>query len=206
MPTRQRPRLSLRTGLWSGTPLIGGQALHRQKSSAGRREDRHRACTSRDTEACRSGFAGCWLRSMQHSAGHSRPASWLLGWTTTRSHPGAAGAIATRDCASWRRIAPAIACASSRQRRRASFLRSRAHVVPMHRMQRLRPSGTSAGRPLQGCERAALTALRYSRSRGLMDRRRESPARRAETTASALSYAVHDTGRWLRPKPAAPAS
>jgi len=39
--------------------------------------------------------------------------------------------------------------ASSRQRRRASFLRSRAHVVPMHRMQRLRPSGTSAGRPRQ---------------------------------------------------------
>ena len=39
--------------------------------------------------------------------------------------------------------------ASSRQRRRASFLRSRAHVVPMHRMQRLRPSGTSAGRPLR---------------------------------------------------------
>ena len=37
--------------------------------------------------------------------------------------------------------------ASSRQRRRASFLRSRAHVVPMHRMQRLRPSRTSAGRP-----------------------------------------------------------
>ena len=31
----------------------------------------------------------------------------------------------------------------------ASFLRSRAHVVPMHRMQRLRPSGTSAGRPQQ---------------------------------------------------------
>ena len=40
-----------------------------------------------------------------------------------------------------------VAIASSRQRRRASFLRSRAHVVPMHRMQRLRPSGTSAGRP-----------------------------------------------------------
>ena len=38
---------------------------------------------------------------------------------------------------------------SSRQRRCASFLRSRAHVVPVHRMQRLRPSGTSAGRPLQ---------------------------------------------------------
>ena len=33
--------------------------------------------------------------------------------------------------------ARAPAFASSRQRRRASFLRSRAHVVPMHRMQRL---------------------------------------------------------------------
>ena len=40
---------------------------------------------------------------------------------------------------------PCAALASSRQRRRASSLRSRAHVVPMHRMQRLRPSGASAG-------------------------------------------------------------
>ncbi len=48
-----------------------------------------------------------------------------------------------------RRAAP---LASSRQRRRASFLRSRAHVVPMHRMQRLRPSGTSAGRPLRASQ------------------------------------------------------
>jgi hypothetical protein len=47
--------------------------------------------------------------------------------------------------------------ASLRQRRRASFLRSRAHVVPMHRMQRLRPSGTSAGRPWQACARRPRT-------------------------------------------------
>jgi hypothetical protein len=53
----------------------------------------------------------------------------------------------------------AAASASSRQRRRASFLRSRAHVVPMHRMQRLRPSGTSAGRPFRA---------RDQRRRGLL--------------------------------------
>ena len=44
----------------------------------------------------------------------------------------------------------AHASASSRQRRCASFLRSRAHVVRVHRMQRLRPGGTSAGRPRAG--------------------------------------------------------
>ena len=34
--------------------------------------------------------------------------------TTTSSHDTAPGAIATRDCTSWRRIACAIACASTR--------------------------------------------------------------------------------------------
>ena len=61
--------------------------------------------------------------------------------TTTSSAlllPPGRSRLRSRGCA-----APA---ASSRQRRRASFLRSRAHVVPVHRMQRLRPSGTSAGR------------------------------------------------------------
>ena len=38
----------------------------------------------------------------------------LLSRTTTSSHDAAPGAIATRDCASWRRIARAIACASKR--------------------------------------------------------------------------------------------
>jgi hypothetical protein len=38
----------------------------------------------------------------------------LSEWTTTSSHDTAPGAIATRDCTSWRRIARAIACASKR--------------------------------------------------------------------------------------------
>jgi hypothetical protein len=46
---------------------------------------------------------------------HSWRTAWrarsLLSRTTTRSHHGAVGAIATRDCASSRRIARAIACA-----------------------------------------------------------------------------------------------
>jgi hypothetical protein len=40
----------------------------------------------------------------------------LPGWTTTSSHDDAPGAIATRDCARWRRIARAIASASTQQR------------------------------------------------------------------------------------------
>jgi hypothetical protein len=64
-----------------------------------------------------------------------------------------------RSCAnrdSQRGLGRAIGSASSRQRRRACFLRSRADVVPMHRMQRFRPSGTSAGRP----ERSSRVRLR----------------------------------------------
>jgi hypothetical protein len=41
----------------------------------------------------------------------------LLLWTTTSSHAAGPGAIATRDCASWRGIARVIACASKRKSR-----------------------------------------------------------------------------------------
>ena len=41
---------------------------------------------------------------------------WLLSWTTTSSRDAGTGAITTRDCASWRGIARATACASKEQR------------------------------------------------------------------------------------------
>src|SRR5215218_460822 len=44
----------------------------------------------------------------------------LLSWTTTSSRDAGTGAITTRDCASWRGIARATACASKRQRRLCS--------------------------------------------------------------------------------------
>jgi hypothetical protein len=73
----------------------------------------NRACAMRDTEACRSGVTGCSIRSMQHSPGQSRRASWLLSRTTTSSRDGAARRHRDAQCASWRRIAGAIACAST---------------------------------------------------------------------------------------------
>ena len=64
-------------------------------------------------------------RRMERSAATPLTAAALSRWTTTSSHDVAAapGAIATRDCASWRRIARAIACASLRQRRCSSSVR-----------------------------------------------------------------------------------
>jgi hypothetical protein len=53
-------------------------------------------------------------------SGRSLARGLLLPWTTTSSCDAGPGAIATRDCASRRGIAGAIAFASSRQRRRAS--------------------------------------------------------------------------------------
>jgi hypothetical protein len=52
----------------------------------------------------------------------------------TRATAGSRGGCRTKGLGPGRLVAP---IASSRQRRRASFLRSRAHVVPMHRMQRV---------------------------------------------------------------------
>jgi hypothetical protein len=103
---------------------------------------------------------------------------------------------ASRD--SRRGAGRAIASASSRQRRRASFLRSRAHVVPMHRMQRLRPSGTSAGRGMKLRSEGALTSggrLRFGRlGRGheVVDALRGSPS---QGTAFQLDAAISPLDR-----------
>jgi hypothetical protein len=79
-------------------------------------------------EASRSKPASRSERTTTKSAGgdscfSAKEQSWRTAWracsllrrTTTSSHHAAPGAIATRDCASWRRIARAIACASERQ-------------------------------------------------------------------------------------------
>ena len=55
-------------------------------------------------------------RSQRSPAARSKRRS-LSSWTTTSSRDAGPQAIATRDCASWRGIACAIACASLRQRR-----------------------------------------------------------------------------------------
>jgi len=45
---------------------------------------------------------------------HGSSVRSLLGWTTTSSRGAGPEAIATRDCASWRGIARAFECASTR--------------------------------------------------------------------------------------------
>lgn len=84
---------------------------------------------------------------MTSSGGPQRPASWgspscscVAAKATARSASAAAPAFVQLD--SGVRRTAAIAYASSRERRCASFLRSRAHEVPMHRMQRRPPSGS----------------------------------------------------------------
>src|SRR5215218_6918144 len=48
----------------------------------------------------------------------ARTRRWLLSWTTTSSRDSGPGIIATRECATSRRIARAIAIASNEQRGR----------------------------------------------------------------------------------------
>jgi hypothetical protein len=89
-------------------------------------------------------------------------------------------------------VVPAGACAvadsSSRQRRRASFLRSRAHVVPMHRTQRLRPSGLPLVVPEQSSRRPRPRRLPARGSGKLRKAARElAPALATELLPKALS-------------------
>ena len=89
------------------------------KSGRGRRlaqRTTSRWCVG-DTTPCR--------RNRRSAAARSRRRS-VPDWTTTSSHDAAPGSIATRECASWCRIARAIACASLRQRRCSTSLRWRA--------------------------------------------------------------------------------
>ena len=84
---------------------------------------------------------------------HASRAAPLLFAQSSSEEPSATDPLLLVHCDSAITWPCASACASSRQRRRASSLRSRAHVVRMHRMQRLRPSGASAGRPEQSSRR-----------------------------------------------------
>ena len=77
---------------------------------------------------------------------HRVARSLVLSWTTLSSHDAAPGEIAARDCASWRRIARAIACASMRQRRAAQSRRSRrCRNRPKRKPGRHHVCGTSRG-------------------------------------------------------------
>ena len=102
------------------------------------------------------GLPGSWL--VLDNSRHRDPLPALPGGSGSPPH-GRAPLLLVVCHGGAPRSCGAAASASSRQRRRANFLRSRAHVVPMHRMQRLRPSGTSAGRPQR-----AFAARRRKRS------------------------------------------
>jgi hypothetical protein len=78
--------------------------------------------------------------------------AWLLCRTTTSSHDAAPGAITTRDCPSWRRIARGIVCASMQERPGAP------------RADPALPLIARSGRPPTAALMAAVRAIRHPRS------------------------------------------
>jgi hypothetical protein len=88
------------------------------------RRARRERCVGAEVET-----AARW-RNQPSPAARSRRRA-LSSWTTSSSRGAGPAAIATRDCASWRGIARALACASLRQRRcsgsRRSGVRTRRH-------------------------------------------------------------------------------
>ena len=83
-------------------------------------------------------------------AGQTRLTEWKLSGVR-----GAGRVRRAAACHPWRqrrRVRTALLLLPHRDSDAARASSDRAHVVPMHRMQRLRPSGTSAGRPFRSSD------------------------------------------------------
>jgi hypothetical protein len=107
------PSRRVRTSGRDAAARIEGPGRRRLAREAGASADALHAPAA-DGQGSAGGDA-CFLAKEQSWRTAWRTRS-LLGRTTTSSRGAGAGAIATRDCASWRGIARAIACASLRQR------------------------------------------------------------------------------------------
>ena len=138
----------------------------------------HRGATrSPQRTTTRRAGRGCCFSAREQSWRTGSSVRSLLRWTTTSSHDTAPGAIATRECASWCRIARAIACASMRSSA-GGPLGSCAALLLIVRLQR---AGAPSGAPgLLPCQEQASAALLFSSSpAGATDARIYTPARPA---------------------------